>query len=202
MLISPAISAALREARFDDDCPLDASGLRLARAAAGTLPPVSGVWVSPTARCRETAQALGLDAGSLDGPGGLDAGRWRGATLTEVTEREPEALAQWLTDPRSAPHGGESVRELCERVSHWLDDAAARVAGRSAAVVEPEVVRAATVRALGAPESAFWRIDVPPLAATELSGRAGRWNVRVGWQLGAPHAEQGPIRPRAPSPGC
>lgn len=189
MLISPAISAALREARFDDDCPLDESGLRLARAAAGTLPPVSRVWVSPTARCRETAEALGLDSVSVPGPAGLDAGRWRGATLTEVTEKEPEALAQWLTDPQSAPHGGESVHALCDRVARWLDHTAAQVAGRSVAVVEPEVVRAVTVRVLGAPESAFWRIDVPPLTATELSGRAGRWNVRVGWRLGAPHGE-------------
>ncbi|GAQ73428.1 histidine phosphatase family protein [Streptomyces turgidiscabies] len=190
MLISPAISAALREARFDDDCPLDESGLRLARAAAGILPAVSAlsaVWVSPTARCRETARALGLDAGSIPGPAGLDAGRWRGATLTEVTEKEPEALAQWLTDPQSAPHGGESVRALCDRVARWLDETAAQITGRAVAVVEPEVVRAATVRALGAPESAFWRIDVPPLTATELSGRAGRWNVRLGRQLGAPH---------------
>ncbi len=189
MLISPAISAALREARFDDDCPLDASGLRLARAAAGTLPPVTRVWVSPTARCRETARALGLDVGPEPGPAGLNAGRWRGATLTEVTEKEPEALAQWLTDPQSAPHGGESVRALCDRVARWLEDAAAQVTGRSVAVVEPEIVRAATVRALGAPESAFWRIDVPPLTATELSGRAGRWNVRVGGRLGTPHEE-------------
>ncbi|NEC85508.1 histidine phosphatase family protein [Streptomyces sp. SID12501] len=187
MLISPAISAALREARFDDDCPLDASGLRLARAAAGALPPVSRVWVSPTARCHETARALGLDAGSAPGPAGLDVGRWRGATLTEVTEKEPESLARWLTDPQSAPHGGESVRALCDRVARWLDETAAQVTGRSVAVVEPEIVRAATVRALGAPGSAFWRIDVPPLTATELSGRAGRWNVRVGGQLGAPH---------------
>ncbi|WP_055530282.1 histidine phosphatase family protein [Streptomyces graminilatus] len=189
MLISPAISAALREARFDDDCPLDASGLGLALAAAGTLPPVSRVWVSPTARCQETARALGLDADPVPGPAGLDAGRWRGATLAEVTEREPEALAQWLTDPQSAPHGGESVRALCDRVAHWLDDTAAQVTGRSIAVVEPEVVRAVTVRALGAPESAFWRIDVRPLTATELSGRAGRWNLRVGARLGASHDE-------------
>ncbi|MFF3371944.1 histidine phosphatase family protein [Streptomyces sp. NPDC002680] len=189
MLISPAISAALREARFDDDCPLDESGLRLARVAAGTLPPVSRVWVSPTVRCRETAQALALDTVSGPGPAGLDAGRWRGATLTEVTEKEPEALAQWLTDPQSAPHGGESVHALCDRVARWLDDTAAQVTGRSIAVVEPEVVRAVTVRVLGAPESAFWRIDVPPLTATELSGRAGRWNVRVGGRLGAPHGE-------------
>ncbi|MEH0420843.1 histidine phosphatase family protein [Streptomyces sp. B21-083] len=187
MLISPAISAALREARFDDSCPLDASGLRLARAAAGTLPAVSTVWVSPTPRCRETARALGLDAGPGPGPAGMDAGRWRGATLAEVTEKEPEALAQWLTDPQSAPHGGESVHALCDRIARWLDETVGQVTGRAVAVVEPEVVRAATIRALGAPESAFWRIDVPPLTATELSGRAGRWNVRVGGQLGAPH---------------
>ncbi|WP_329280937.1 histidine phosphatase family protein [Streptomyces sp. NBC_01451] len=191
MLISPAISAALREARFDDGCPLDASGLRLARAAAGTLPPVSRVWVSPTARCRETARALGLDAAAVPGPGGLDVGRWRGATLAEVAEKEPEALAQWLADPRSAPHGGEPVRALCDRVARWLDETAAQATGRTVAVVEPEVVRAATVRVLGAPGSAFWRIDVPPLTATELTGRAGRWNVRVGGQLGASHEESG-----------
>ncbi|MEV6395791.1 histidine phosphatase family protein, partial [Streptomyces sp. NPDC051907] len=37
-LISQAMSAALREARFDDEAPLHDSGLRAARAAAGTLP--------------------------------------------------------------------------------------------------------------------------------------------------------------------
>lgn len=47
MLISPAISAALREARFDDGCSLDASGLRLAEAAAGSLPAAERALVSP-----------------------------------------------------------------------------------------------------------------------------------------------------------
>jgi broad specificity phosphatase PhoE len=185
MLISPAITAALREARFDDGCPLDASGLRLARAAAGTLPAAERVWVSPTVRCRETAEALGLDVSETVGSGelaGLDAGRWRGATLAEVGAREPEALTLWLADPSAAPHGGEPVRAVCERVARGLD-AVAGVAGRTIAVVEPEVVRAAVVRALGASESAFWRTDVAPLTAVELSGRSGRWNVRVGRAL-------------------
>ncbi|MER7975067.1 FUSC family protein, partial [Streptomyces sp. NPDC096080] len=31
-----------------------------------------------------------------------------------------------------------------------------------------------------APETAFWRTDVAPLTAVDLSGRAGRWNVRTG----------------------
>jgi broad specificity phosphatase PhoE len=183
MLISPAITAALREARFDDGCALDAAGLRLARAAAGTLAAAERVWVSPTVRCRETAEALGLDAVEAGELAGLDAGRWRGATLAEVGAKEPEALALWLADPSAAPHGGESVLAVCDRVAGWLDTAA-QVAGRTVAVVEPEVVRAAVVRALGAPESAFWRTDVAPLTAVELSGRSGRWNVRMGRALG------------------
>ena len=184
ILISPAITAALREARFDDGCPLDASGLRQARAAAGTLPAVERVWVSPTVRCRETAGALGLDAVDAPDLAALDAGRWRGATLAEVSEREPQALAEWLSDPGAAPHGGESVAALCDRVARWLDTVA-QTPGRALAVVEPEAVRAAVVRALGAPESAFWRADVPPLTAVGLSGRPGRWNVRLGQPVGA-----------------
>ncbi|NUS24856.1 MAG: histidine phosphatase family protein [Streptomyces sp.] len=182
MLISPAISAALREARFDDGSPLDDSGLRLAKAAAGTLPTARQVCVSPTVRCRETAGALGLDA--LDTPelAALDTGRWRGATLAEVGAAEPEALAGWLADVEAAPHGGESVHALCARVGAWLDPLAAEP-GRTIAVAEPEIVRAALVHALGAPTSSFWRTDVAPLTAVELSGRAGRWNVRLGRPL-------------------
>ncbi|MGW2516852.1 histidine phosphatase family protein [Streptomyces sp. NPDC001617] len=183
ILISPALTAALREARFDDGCSLDTSGLRQAQAAADTLPVPDRALSSPTVRCRETAAALGLDAVSVPELAGLDAGRWRGATLAEVGEREPDALVRWLADPDSAPHGGESVRAVCDRVAQWLESAT-RYMGRTVAVVEPEVVRAAVVRGLGAPESAFWRTDVPPLTAVELSGRVGRWNVRIGRPLG------------------
>jgi broad specificity phosphatase PhoE len=179
-LITPAIGAALREARFDDGAsPLDPAGVRQARAAAGSAPAADRVLVSPGRRCAETAGALGLDAVPAPELAGLDAGRWRGLTLAEVTGREPVELARWLADPEAAPHGGESVRALCDRVAHWLDSAAAEP-GRIVAVVEPDVARAAVVRALGAPETAFWRTDVAPLTAVDLSGRAGRWNVRTG----------------------
>ncbi|MFJ8632493.1 histidine phosphatase family protein [Streptomyces sp. NPDC093568] len=196
MLISPAISLALREARFDDGCPLDATGLRRARSAAGTLTAVDRAWVSPSVRCRETAEALGLDAAVVPELTGLDMGRWRGAALAEVSAREPEAVSLWLADPASAPHGGESAREFCDRIAAWLDSAA-RLDGRTVAVVDPEVVRATVVRTLGAPEPAFWRIDVAPLTATELSGRSGRWNLRLGQPLGG--AQSGTGRLTEPS---
>ncbi|MFD7230323.1 histidine phosphatase family protein [Streptomyces sp. NPDC059881] len=67
---------------------------------------------------------------------------------------------------------------LCGRVGDWID-ALGQDAGRVLAVDEPAVVRAAAVHALAAPLTAFWRVDVPPLSALTLTGRSGRWNLRL-----------------------
>ncbi|MEV6054742.1 histidine phosphatase family protein [Streptomyces sp. NPDC052107] len=187
LLVSPAMSASLRQARFDDGGSLDESGAARARSAASALPLAVRVLTSPGVRCRETAVALGLDGVPVPELAGLDVGRWRGRTLEEVGAAEPDAVGRWLTDPACAPHGGESVRDLCGRVAGWLT-VAQELEGRTVAVVEPEVVRAAVVDALGLPAAVFWRLDVPPLTVTELSGRAGRWNLRLGCPLAAPEA--------------
>ncbi|MEV0261820.1 histidine phosphatase family protein [Streptomyces sp. NPDC050617] len=183
MLVSPAVNADLRQARFGDDAPLDGAGSRQARAAAGGLPRSDRQVRAATRRCRETAEALGLTAADEAAAlGDLDAGRWRGRSLAEVAEAEPAAVAAWLADPEAAPHGGESVAGLVGRVGGWLAGCAD---GRVLAVAEPAAVRAAVVHALGLPPRAFWRLDVPPLALTELTGGAGRWNLRCGRPLGA-----------------
>ncbi|NUV80877.1 histidine phosphatase family protein [Streptomyces sp. CAI-155] len=190
-LVSPAMNAALREARFDGDAPLDRAGERAARAAASAVPGAGLVLVGPSQRCRETAAALGLAARSEPALTGWDLGRWSGRRLDEVGAAEPAAVAAWIGDPSAAPHGGESLRELVERVGGWLDGVggeggAAPEAPSVLAVVEPSVVRAAVVHGLALPLEAFWRLDVVPLALTELSGRSGRWNVRLGRPLTAP----------------
>ncbi|WP_052865345.1 histidine phosphatase family protein [Streptomyces niger] len=188
VFITPATSPSLRQARFDDGDSIDARGTAEARSAAGSLPPADRVVLSPSVRCRETAAALGLNDTEAEGAeaapelAGLNAGRWRGRTLDEIGAAEPEAVAHWLADPTAAPHGGESVQDVCDRVGRWLE-AAAETGGRTLAVVEPEVVRAAAVHALAMPAAAFWRLDAPPLRATEFSGRAGRWNLRLGRPL-------------------
>ncbi|MCC5475598.1 histidine phosphatase family protein [Streptomyces sp. NPDC059680] len=188
LLVSPAMSASLRQARFDDGGSIDEGGAARARSAAGVLPSAVRVLSSPGVRCRETAAALGLDGVPVRELAGLDVGRWRGRTLEEVGAAEPEAVGRWLSDPECASHGGESVRDLCGRVARWLADAQGWE-GRTVAVVEPEVVRAAVVDALGMPAAVFWRLDVPPLTVTELSGRAGRWNLRLGRPLAAPETD-------------
>ncbi|MGJ5893139.1 histidine phosphatase family protein [Streptomyces sp. V2] len=187
LLIAPAISASLRAGRFDDGGSLDAAGVRAAQDAAGGVPLAERVLCSPSTRCRETAAGLGLTGVAVPELAGIDAGRWRGETAEEVGAREPQALAAWLSDPGAAPHGGESVREFCARVEGWLETGA-ELSGRTVAVVEPEVVRAVVVRVLGAPEGAFWRVDVAPLSGVEVSGRGGRWNLRVGRVLGGVEA--------------
>lgn len=182
-LISPAPSTALREARFADG-PLDAAGLRAAQAVRDTVvDAVDGrlVFVSPSLRCEQTAGALGLAARPLPELRACAMGRWRGLRLDEVATAEPEAVAAWLADPAAAPHGGESLAALHARVGGWLD--ALPPDARVLAVAEPDVVRALTVYAIGAPERVFWRLDVLPLTATELTGRNARWNLRSGRPL-------------------
>ncbi|MER6980498.1 histidine phosphatase family protein, partial [Streptomyces carpinensis] len=51
--------------------------------------------------------------------------------------------------------------------------------GRIVAVAEPSVIRAALVYALKAPPAIYWNIDVRPLSATTVTGRSGRWNLRL-----------------------
>ncbi|MFF2660482.1 histidine phosphatase family protein [Kitasatospora sp. NPDC058032] len=187
IFVAPAIGPELRQARFggegsvDGGDPLDAAGVRAARAAGPGLPAAALRFVSPSARCRRTAEELGL-SDAVDEPElrGCATGRWSGRTLDEVVAEEPQVVRAWLSDPAAAPHGGESVRELCARVGGWLDGTAAVLGGRVLVVAEPDVVRAAAVHALGVTDQAFRRLDVPPLAGVELTGWVGRWNLRLG----------------------
>ncbi|MET8329430.1 histidine phosphatase family protein [Streptomyces sp. NPDC005181] len=186
MLISPALNAALREARFDGDAPLDASGVRRARAAAAAVPAADRRVHGTDERCAATAGALRLRSEPEPALRGWDLGRWSGHRLAEVSRDEPEAVSTWLSGPSTAPHGGESLLDLHARVGGWLDSLHRDGGddGRVIAVAEPAVVRAAIVHALDLPPQAFWRLDVAPLTLTELSGRSGRWNLRCGRSLG------------------
>ncbi|QNE79020.1 histidine phosphatase family protein [Streptomyces finlayi] len=182
MLIAPAMNAALREARFEGDAPLDEAGVRRARAAADRVPEAD-LWVSGTSeRCLRTADALDVHPTPEPALADWDMGRWRGKRLSDVSDGEAEAVAAWLTDPTAAPHGGESLLDLSARVGSWLDGLE-EGSGRVLAIVEPAVVRAAVVHGLGLAAAGFWRLDVAPLALTELSGREGRWNLKCGQVL-------------------
>ncbi|GAA4979460.1 histidine phosphatase family protein [Pseudonocardia tropica] len=124
---------------------------------------------------------------ALGGPGeadpalrSWDAGAWAGRPLDVVAAEDSEGVAAWLADPAAAPHGGESLHDLLDRVRGVL---AAVGGGHTVAVCGPAVVRAAVVLVLGAPATAFWRVDAGPLTVTDLRGGPDRWTVRA---TGAP----------------
>jgi broad specificity phosphatase PhoE len=159
------------------DEPLDARGLDEARALAPRLERADVAWTSPAARARQTAEALGLDATAAPELDECDFGAWRGRTLAELDDEDPIAVAAWIEDPAAAPHGGESLLALLDRVGGWLE-AHSGDGARTVAVTHAGVIRAALVRALDAPAQAFWRFDVAPLSRTVLHAHDGRWTVR------------------------
>jgi broad specificity phosphatase PhoE len=180
--VTAARSAPLLAERFDDDRPLDRAGWYEVQRAARALQPLVAAelrYCSPTRRSRDTGEALGLMPLAQPALRDCGMGRWSGATLAEVTALEPGAVDLWLGDPRSAPHGGESLFAFISRVGGWLDTRPVDDGGWIVAVAEPAVVRAAVVYALKAPAVTYWNISVSPLSTLELTGRAGRWSLSL-----------------------
>ncbi|MFG3256532.1 histidine phosphatase family protein [Streptomyces sp. NPDC048172] len=181
-LLAAARSSSVLDVRFDDDRPLDAAGWQevqrmipaLAHLAAAELR-----YCSPSARCRETGEVLGLTPLAQPALRDCDMGRWRGRTLQEVTAQEPDAVDLWLSDPRAAPHGGESLLAFIQRIGAWLDTRPVQDGGWAVAVAEPSVVRAALCYVLKAPPHAYWRVEPQSLSALTVTGRPGEWSVHL-----------------------
>lgn len=189
-LLAHAATAATRAAAFPADEPVEPGGAARAAALAGTLGRADAAWCAPALRARQTAEALGLAATPEPALADLDVGCWTGRSLADVGAADPEGLARWTADPACAPHGGESVAGLVERVAAWLAGLHHH-RGHAIAVTHAAVVRAAVVVALDAGPAAFWRIDVEPLSAARLRLHAGRLTLRA----------LGPLpRGRAPGP--
>jgi broad specificity phosphatase PhoE len=126
-------------------------------------------------RTRQTAEWLGENAQIDEALRDCDWGRWHGQSIKDLQRLEPEALHAWLGDPDAAPHGGESVAQLSERVAAWLA-ALQTTSGHVVAVTHPFIIRAALMQVLQG--EAFHSIDVEPLAVVELRF-FGRWRLRL-----------------------
>ncbi len=177
-LVSHAMTDAMAGSRFPEDEPLSALGHRQCAEQTHRSPTRRGVpdlcVCSPEERTRQTAELLGLDATVDPRLADLDCGVWRGESLGNVCLDE---LSLLYIDPASAPHGGESVVELIERVGNWMD-AVSSTPQRVVAVTHPAVIRAAILVALDAPPKSFWRIDIDPASRAVLHFRDNAWTFR------------------------
>ncbi|WCN84079.1 histidine phosphatase family protein [Micromonospora sp. LH3U1] len=186
-LVAHGHTAALRRARFGGtDDGLDEGGLRAALAQAHADPDRRGhlgvndtCLSSPAAAARQTADAFGLLPTIETALADCDYGDWSGRSLEEIAGTHPQALHDWLSAPDSAPHGGESVTAVRDRVGSWLDEQGG-VGRRVIAVTHPLVIRVAVVHALGLPMATYRQLDVEPLAIVRLTSQGTRWQLRLG----------------------
>jgi broad specificity phosphatase PhoE len=176
-LVSHAMTDAMAATRFPADESLNETGRRQGEAVVGL--DITGFGTrhlaGPEQRARQTAQLLGLRATTEPRLADLDCGHWQGQALGSVV---PADLQLWLSEPDQAPHGGESIVDLIERVAGWLESLV-EGPSRTVAVTHPAVIRAAILLALDIPPKSFWRIDVAPVSLTTLHHRNHCWTLRM-----------------------
>jgi probable phosphoglycerate mutase len=124
------------------DIPLSTSGFRQAQRLAERLAgeAIAAVYSSELARAWFTAlplaERLGVEVSAEPRLRERSFGIFEGLTLDEVAHRHPQEFAQWRgRDPDWQLEGGESGRQLIDRVLAALQDVVARHRGSTIAVV-------------------------------------------------------------------
>ncbi|OHV07530.1 histidine phosphatase family protein [Kushneria phosphatilytica] len=170
-LIAPAATAAYRPGRLAGDepivQPIHAPPL-LERLS------VEACFCAPECQARQTAEWLALEATIDPALKALDIGHWQGVSRETLARDDPDGLARWMRDPASAPHGGESVEQLCQRAASRLQTVGN---GHTLMVTHAEVIRAFVIVAMEAPARSYFGLDIAPLTLTRLEDGT-RWRVR------------------------
>ncbi|WP_061115641.1 MULTISPECIES: histidine phosphatase family protein [unclassified Caballeronia] len=142
------------------------------------------VIASPARVARQTAQWIADAFEIAPAFDDIDYGRWRGHSIRETAEREPEQVAAWLADPEARGHGGESVAMLAARVAQGLafvDRLNARE--RCIVVTHAIVVKVALAHMLGMPLQSVYGMNFAPLSSTVLK----RASPADAWTAESPH---------------
>lgn len=178
-----------REARIQGhgDSPLTPAGEAQAEAIGErlALERFDRLVASDLGRARQTAQAIGRRTGHaiVADPRFRERnyGVTEGLTYAEIHSRYPDVFARVRdADPDYAVPGGESRRQMYERVSAALDSLAREWAGERVALVCHGGVLGALFRYVhGIPLAEARAIPIPNAAYNVLRHEAGRWHVEV-----------------------
>ncbi len=144
----PQVEAGLCYGQLE--VPLAPSCAEDCAAVAARLASVDAVWTSPLARCRTLAEAIAARAGVAavidERLRELGFGDWEGRRWQTIGRDQSEC---WAADYWNvSPPGGETYRELYERVGLALARILACPARRVAVVTHAGPIRAALARCL------------------------------------------------------
>ena len=169
------------EKRFSGRAGLDPElapiGVRQAEALAQEVAQreaVTRIVCSPLVRARQTAgivaERTGLKIEIEDGFTECAFGEWDGRTFLEVKEQWPNELEEWLASTDVAPPGGESFVACRERVEAALRRVVESYPGERVLVVAHVTpIKILVSRAVDAPLSSLYRIELPPCSLSTLA---------------------------------
>ncbi len=157
------------------DTPLSEHGhgqaARVAAHLADVADDVVAVFASPLQRARHTAGAIAsafsLEVEVHEGLGEYDLGEWEGLTYQHLHE-EKKLWEHMARDPDYAPHGGESPRDVTERLIGAIEDLAARHAGEHVVAVSHGGAMALALGYLIEREHGRWKRVMSNCAVTQL----------------------------------
>ena len=134
------------------------------------------VYCAPQKAARDTAEVMFKTAMIAPELRDIDYGRWSGRLVREVALEDNIAFQSWLAGAR-APEG-ESLQELIDRITKWLDTNMDAM-GKAAAVVSPAVLRAIVISALEAPIQSYSRLDISALSNLRITSDGKRRNIHL-----------------------
>ena len=108
----------------------------------------------------------------------INAGVWQGKTFDELTANYSEGYSKWLSDiGNTRCEGGESVRELSERICAALTDIAERESGKTVVIATHATpIRTAQCVLGGLPLDEMKNVPwVSNASVTELQYEGGVW---------------------------
>ena len=171
-----------------NDVPLNDLGLRQARRLAAWLeggparPRITGLYSSPLARARQTAEAIGerlgltvVEAAELTE---MDVGEMDGLSGPELRERHPGFMRAWFSREAGTARmpGGESLAEVQERAWPFLERLRDEHGAEAAVVVVSHnfVTRALVCKALAMDLADFRRFEQELASVTRIEFRGPR----------------------------
>lgn len=170
-----ANASGLLLGRADPD--LDPMGRSQAVAIAAAVPDAAIVVTSPLARCRQTAEAFGLEVRVDDRLVELDYGEF---DLTPLRDIPSEVWAAWRRNSDFRPPGGETLNELGQRVGEALAELAESAVTRDVVVVtHVSPIKASVAWALDCPMEISWRCFVAQASITEIAVSANGPSLRL-----------------------
>ena len=129
------------------DGSLSPTGRKQATAVAEFLSqhPIDHIYCSPLKRARETAQAIANHHGLVPSQerrlSEVHVGQWEGLDWTTIMERFPQEYRRFIENPADNPYlGGESYRDVRDRVQPAIHDILRRHPGKLVLIVGHNVV--------------------------------------------------------------